>query len=30
MLEECEMNIGELSIYHEREENSSIFNSIFL
>lgn len=30
MLEESHMNIGELSLYHEKEENSSIFNSIFL
>jgi hypothetical protein len=30
MLEDENINIGELSLIHEKEENSSIFNSIFL
>lgn len=30
MLEDDHINIGELSLIHEKEENSSIFNSIFL
>ena len=30
MLEDCNMDIGELSWPHEKEEHSSIFNSIFL
>lgn len=30
MLEDENINIGELSLIHEKEENSSIFNHIFL
>jgi hypothetical protein len=30
MLEESIMNIGDLGLYHEKDENSSFFNSIFL